>query len=93
MYSSIFFRLLPLTIQLETINLWKFNVYAVLADEKRRTPIDETKRIMLSMNPSYMLSFTLITSLLHCLFEFLAVKNGTRLLFECIKYRLIFFFN
>ncbi|KAI9245738.1 cleft lip and palate transmembrane protein 1-domain-containing protein [Helicostylum pulchrum] len=70
--------ILPLTVQLETINLWKFNVYAVLADEKKPSPsysIDETKQFMSNMNPSYTLSFTLITCLLHGLFELLAVKN------------------
>lgn len=68
-----------MTIQLETINLWKFNVYAVLADEKRITPpssIEETKRMMMNIDPSYMLTVTLITCLFHGLFEFLAFKNG-----------------
>lgn len=73
-----------MTIQLETINLWKFNVYAVLADEKRITPpssIEETKRMMVNMDPSYMLTVTLITCLLHGLFELLAFKNGMSTLF------------
>jgi hypothetical protein len=36
----------------------------------------ETKQVLLDMNPSFMLSFTLITSCLYALFEFLAFKNG-----------------
>jgi hypothetical protein len=74
---------LPLTIKLESINLWKFNLYAVLAEEKKQkqtvmppSSIDEMKRMMMNIDPSYMLSVTLITCLLHGLFELLAFKNG-----------------
>lgn len=72
---------LPLTIQLETINLWKFNVYAVLASKTSldnhivHHSIDETKRTIADSYPSLMLSCTLLTFVLHGLFEILAFKH------------------
>ncbi|CAO3634712.1 unnamed protein product [Mucor hiemalis] len=72
---------LPLTIHLETINLWKFNVYAVLASKKSlddnivQHSIDETERTMIISNPSFVLSFTLLSFLFRGLFELLAFKH------------------
>ncbi|KAI8879677.1 cleft lip and palate transmembrane 1 [Backusella circina FSU 941] len=70
---------LPLTIHLESLSLWKFNVYATLTklqpDRSYYRIAPETKQMLLDMDPSYMLSFTLITSCLYALFEFLAFKN------------------
>lgn len=77
-----------MTIHLETINLWKFNIYAVLEATKNNNidreqenysstatsmAIDEQILLDLSFTTT---SITLLTCLFHGLFEFLAFKNG-----------------
>ncbi|KAI8640032.1 cleft lip and palate transmembrane protein 1-domain-containing protein [Parasitella parasitica] len=71
---------LPLTVNLETINVWKFNVYAVLASNRLLENEKQVNSEMLGENfsvvdQSFMFTITLITCLMHVVFEFLAFKN------------------
>lgn len=76
---------LPLTIHIEPITMWKFNIYAVMSDSMsgKSSPMggisasetDEVKRMFLETNP-VLLGVTICVSLLHSLFEMLAFKNG-----------------
>ncbi|KAL7319512.1 hypothetical protein PS15m_002643 [Mucor circinelloides] len=70
---------LPLTVHLESINVWKFNVYAVLASKEddqqtnsSQLGLDENLSVM---DQGYMFSITLLTCFMHGLFEMLAFKN------------------
>ncbi|KAI7904476.1 cleft lip and palate transmembrane protein 1-domain-containing protein [Cokeromyces recurvatus] len=76
---------LPLTIRIEPISLWKFNIFATLDDSMKQQAnsplggmtagdIDEVKRMFLETNP-VLLGTTIVVSLLHSLFEMLAFKN------------------
>ncbi|KAI9012160.1 cleft lip and palate transmembrane protein 1-domain-containing protein [Phycomyces nitens] len=76
---------LPLTIHFEPIAMWKFNIYAVFDDSMKQqannplggmssSETDEVKRMFMETNP-VLLGTTLVVSLLHSLFEFLAFKN------------------
>ncbi|KAL9542478.1 hypothetical protein MBANPS3_008594 [Mucor bainieri] len=69
---------LPLTVHLESINVWKFNVYAVLANkddqQTNNSPsgLDDNLSVL---EQGYMFSITLLTCFMHGLFELLAFKN------------------
>ncbi|KAI9320947.1 cleft lip and palate transmembrane protein 1-domain-containing protein [Dichotomocladium elegans] len=76
---------LPLTIHLEPMSMWKFNMYAAFDDSMKQqannplggmsaTEMDELKRMLLETNP-VLLATTAAVSLLHSAFEFLAFKN------------------
>ncbi|OAD03465.1 hypothetical protein MUCCIDRAFT_110329 [Mucor lusitanicus CBS 277.49] len=69
---------LPLTVHLESINVWKFNVYAVLANKDDQhansSPpgLDDNLSVL---EQGYMFGITLLTCFMHGLFELLAFKN------------------
>ncbi|ORZ01241.1 cleft lip and palate transmembrane protein 1-domain-containing protein [Syncephalastrum racemosum] len=76
---------LPLTVHLEPLSMWKFNMYAMFDDSMKQQAnnplggmssheMDEVKRMLLETNP-YLLVTTAAVSLLHSAFEFLAFKN------------------
>ncbi|KAF7728107.1 hypothetical protein EC973_006622 [Apophysomyces ossiformis] len=76
---------LPLTIHLEPISMWKFNIYAMFDESMKQqannplggmsaSEMDEVKRMFLETNP-ILLGTTIAVSLLHSLFEMLAFKN------------------
>jgi hypothetical protein len=73
---------LPLTVNLESINVWKFNVYAVLANNRLKEESQQTNNPQSGLdenlsviNQGYMFSITLLTGFMYGLFEFLAFKN------------------
>ncbi|KAG2190938.1 hypothetical protein INT46_002453 [Mucor plumbeus] len=73
---------LPLTVNLESINVWKFNVYAVLANNRLKEENQQTNNSQSGLdenlsviNQGYMFSITLLTCFIYGLFEFLAFKN------------------
>ncbi|KAG0164958.1 hypothetical protein DFQ28_003728 [Apophysomyces sp. BC1034] len=77
---------LPLTIHLEPISMWKFNIYAMFDESMKQqasnplggmssSEMDEVKRMFLETNP-ILLGTTVLVSLLHSVFEMLAFKNG-----------------
>ncbi|TIB16309.1 hypothetical protein E3P89_00302 [Wallemia ichthyophaga] len=73
---------LPLTITLDSLTFFKFNLYANINDGIERSSqqqgtageLDEFKRMILETNP-YFLALTMLVTLLHTLFEFLAFKS------------------
>ncbi|CDS03430.1 hypothetical protein LRAMOSA00832 [Lichtheimia ramosa] len=76
---------LPLTIHLEPLSVWKFNLYASFDESMKQqannplggmssSETDELKRMLMETNP-YLLATTAAVSLLHSAFEFLAFKN------------------
>ncbi|KAI8141401.1 cleft lip and palate transmembrane protein 1-domain-containing protein [Fennellomyces sp. T-0311] len=76
---------LPLTIHLEPLTMWKFNMYAMFDDSMKQqansamggmssSEMDELKRMLMETNP-ILLATTAAVSLLHSAFEFLAFKN------------------
>ncbi|KAI9470455.1 cleft lip and palate transmembrane protein 1-domain-containing protein [Zychaea mexicana] len=76
---------LPLTIHLEPLTMWKFNMYAMFDESMKQqanspmggmssSEMDELKRTLMETNP-YLLATTAAVSLLHSAFEFLAFKN------------------
>jgi hypothetical protein len=76
---------LPLSIRIEPIPMWKFNIFASLDDSMKQQAsnplggmssgdMDEIKRMFLETNP-ILLGTTIIVSCLHSLFEMLAFKN------------------
>ncbi|KAK4516180.1 alcohol dehydrogenase [Mucor velutinosus] len=69
---------LPLTVRFESINVWKFNVYAVLAnknDQQTNSPQSGLDDSLSVLEQGYMFSITLLTCFMHGLFELLAFKN------------------
>lgn len=80
------YSVLPLTIHLEPLSVWKFNLYASFDESMKQqannplggmssSETDELKRMLMETNP-YLLATTAAVSLLHSAFEFLAFKNG-----------------
>ncbi|KAL1917332.1 uncharacterized protein VTP21DRAFT_4988 [Calcarisporiella thermophila] len=77
-------KTLPLTIHFSPISFWKFQLYSVMEDKMTQqaemlggasgAEMDEFKRLLLETNP-LLLGVTVVVSLLHSLFEFLAFKN------------------
>ncbi|KAI7860398.1 cleft lip and palate transmembrane protein 1-domain-containing protein [Circinella umbellata] len=76
---------LPLTIHLEPLSMWKFNMYSMFDESMKQqanspmggmssSEMDELKRTLMETNP-YLLATTAGVSLLHSAFEFLAFKN------------------
>ncbi|CAO3600316.1 unnamed protein product [Absidia cylindrospora] len=71
---------LPLTIQVETIAMWKFNTLVAFEDvskpfgEMTIAEMEQVKRLFLEMNPTW-LCILLTLSGLYCLFSFLAFQN------------------
>ncbi|KAI8381330.1 cleft lip and palate transmembrane protein 1-domain-containing protein [Radiomyces spectabilis] len=76
---------LPLTIHLEPLSMWKFNIYASFDESMKQQAnsafggmssgeMDEVKRMFMETNP-ILLGTTICVSLLHSLFEMLAFKN------------------
>ncbi|KAI9252277.1 cleft lip and palate transmembrane protein 1-domain-containing protein [Phascolomyces articulosus] len=76
---------LPLTIHLEPLTMWKFNMYSMFDESMKQqanspmggmssSEMDELKRTLMETNP-YLLATTAAVSLLHSAFEFLAFKN------------------
>lgn len=67
---------------LESINVWKFNVYAVLANKDNQqtnssaSGLDENLSVL--EEQGYMFSITVLTCFMHGLFELLAFKNDIR---------------
>lgn len=68
--------------------MFKFNLYAMFDESMKQqannplggmsaSEMDELKRMLLETNP-YLLATTVVVSLLHSAFEFLAFKNGKR---------------
>ncbi|RUS30264.1 LOW QUALITY PROTEIN: hypothetical protein BC938DRAFT_479641 [Jimgerdemannia flammicorona] len=82
---------LPLTIIISPLSYFKFQIYAGFAQsiEQQQASamggatageMDEVKRMLLETNP-ILLGTTIVVSLFHSLFEFLAFKNGMRICF------------
>ncbi|KAG2196984.1 hypothetical protein INT47_006931 [Mucor saturninus] len=78
-------EMLPLNIRVESISMWKFNIFATLDDsmkQQSQNPLggmssgdmDEIKRMFIETNP-ILLGTTIAVSCLHSLFEMLAFKN------------------
>lgn len=68
---------LPLRLEVHTLNMYKFQVYASMEAQKSQGPageMDRLKEVLLDSNP-YLLGVTMVVSLLHTVFEFLAFKN------------------
>ncbi|KAG0748789.1 hypothetical protein G6F57_005807 [Rhizopus arrhizus] len=76
---------LPLTIHIEPISMWKFNIFATLDENMKQqannplggmtsSDMDEAKRMFLETNP-VLLGTTILVSCLHSVFEMLAFKN------------------
>ncbi|KAI8059270.1 cleft lip and palate transmembrane protein 1-domain-containing protein [Gongronella butleri] len=76
---------LPLTIHVEPMTLWKFNIFASISDSMNAQAsnpmngmsageMDEVKRMFLETNP-VLLAVTVSVSILHSVFEMLAFKN------------------
>jgi len=74
---------IPLTITFEPLSPWKWQIYLQMGvSMKMQQAIgsvsegqeDEFKRLLLETNP-YLLGLTMVVSLLHSLFDFLAFKN------------------
>lgn len=80
------YSVLPLTIHLEPLSMWKFSIYASFDESMKQqannplggmssSETDELKRMLMETNP-ILLATTAAVSLLHSAFEFLAFKNG-----------------
>ncbi|ESS67246.1 hypothetical protein TCDM_04014 [Trypanosoma cruzi Dm28c] len=77
---------LNFTITISPLPLWKFALYVQFEESMKQNQelglakpedLDETKRIFLETNP-YFLGLTLIVTLLHMLFEYLAFSNDVK---------------
>lgn len=78
---------LNLTLTFTHLQLWKWQLYlsqsmknqwygGMLADDTAEEDQDTLKRTLLDTNP-YLLAITVVITLVHNVFEFLAFKNGT----------------
>ena len=77
-----------MTIHVEPMTLWKFNIFASISDSMNAQAsnpmngmsageMDEVKRMFLETNP-VLLAVTVSVSILHSVFEMLAFKNGKK---------------
>lgn len=82
---------LNLTVMIHPMSLFKFQLYSQMEESFRlqttmlgssKTEIESFKQMLLDTNP-YFLGLTMVVSLLHSFFEFLAFKNG-KLFFNLI---------
>lgn len=76
--------MLPLNIMFEPMALWKFQMLAAMDVQLRSqmemmggdaSELDLIKSTLMDTNP-WLLGLTMVVSLLHSLFDFLAFKNG-----------------
>ena len=68
---------IPLSVEVYTMSSTKFQIYAGIEEQKQQAgagEMDKLKEILLDSNP-YLLAVTMVVSLLHTVFEFLAFKN------------------